>query len=223
MSAGKALAIAFRKRVLDFWFTNNRWSQVPAISAPSEEADLKRWFGSSKELDQQIREHFEEDLPHLVNDEYRYPDDLKEPEQLLACIIALDQFPRNIYRNDARAFAFDNKARELSLELIRHQVDKQLPYVERAFVYMPFEHSEKLEDQNQCVDHFKQLLDDAKQDPTASEALRNFLQFFIKFSEEHRTVIQQFGRFPHRNAVLQRPSTPEEETYLKDGGARFGQ
>lgn len=223
MSAGKALSIAFRKRVLDFWFSDDRWSQVPAKCAPAGKADLDRWFESTKEFDQQVREHFEADLPRLVNDEYRYPDDWKEPEHLLACIIALDQFPRNIYRRDARAFAFDDKAKQFSLELIQHQGHKQLPLVERTFVYLPFEHSENLEDQNKCVEYFKDSVEEAKQDPNADESLRNFLQFFIKFSTQHRKVIEQFGRFPHRNAVLQRPSLPEEEAYLKDGGARFGQ
>jgi uncharacterized protein (DUF924 family) len=82
-------AIAFRNRVLNFWFSNNRWSLVnhpPAKSASIDASDMSRWFRSSKEFDTQIRENFEDDLERLVNNEYRYPGDLDHPEHLLACI-----------------------------------------------------------------------------------------------------------------------------------------
>jgi uncharacterized protein (DUF924 family) len=226
MSLTKNLATAFSTRVLNFWFSNNRWSSLdnpPAKCAPNDELDLKRWFFSSKEFDEEIRQNFEHDLPRLMNDEYRYPDDLSHPEQILASIIALDQFPRNIYRNDARAYSFDHKARELSELLISNQADKELPYVERTFIYIPFEHSENLDDQNKCVGYYEQLYEDAKNDPNSNENLLNFLKIYIQFSGQHRDIIKQFGRFPHRNVVLNRPSVESEDAYLRDGGERFGQ
>ena len=226
MSSSKALAVAFRMRVLNFWFANNRWSSPehrPAKSAATDESDFKRWFRSSPELDKQVRDNFEADLARLTADDYRYPNDLDEPEHLLACIIALDQFPRNIYRQDPRAFSFDYKAKEYSEELIQHQGDRQLPYMDRAFVYLPFEHSENLDDQDKCVNYCQQLYDEAKQDATCDEKMLGLIQTLGKFALEHREVIQQFGRFPHRNAVLGRTSTEAEEAYLRDGGARFGQ
>jgi uncharacterized protein (DUF924 family) len=219
-------AIAFRNRVLNFWFSNNRWSTLnnpPAKSTPVDESDVLRWFDSSKEFDKQIQENFEDDLVHLINDEYRYPNDLNNPEHILACIIALDQFPRNIYRRDPRAFAYDFKARELSELLISHQGDKQLPYVERAFTYLPFEHSENLDDQNKAVRYYEELYNDAENDSTSEEAILNLLKHFIIDSEQHRNIIKQFGRFPHRNAILKRQSLESEDLYLNNGGERFGQ
>jgi uncharacterized protein (DUF924 family) len=224
MSLTKALD--FRKRVLNFWFSNNRWSSSdnpPAKSAPIDGSDLTRWFYSTKEFDQQIRDNFEDDLPRLMNDEYRYPNDLSHPEHLLACIIALDQFPRNIYRKDPRAFSYDHKAKELSQLLITHQTDKQLPYVERTLVYLPFEHSENLDDQNKCVKYSQELYDDAKNDSNANDNVLEFIKHFIKDSGQHRDIIKRFGRFPHRNEVLKRQTVESEEIYLRDGGERFGQ
>jgi uncharacterized protein (DUF924 family) len=219
-------AIAFRNRVLNFWFSNNRWSSEnhpPAKSAPIDASDISRWFRSSKEFDTQIRENFEDDLERLVNNEYRYPGDLDHPEHLLACIIALDQFPRNIYRSDARAFSYDYKAKELSELLISHQGDKQLPYVERVFAYLPFQHSENLDDQNRSVNYCQELCKDAKNDSTTSEGVLTFLNQALRSSEEHREIIQQFGRYPHRNAVLNRQTLENEDLYLRNGGAKFGQ
>jgi uncharacterized protein (DUF924 family) len=219
-------AIAFRNRVLNFWFSNNRWSTLnnpPAKSTPVDESDVLHWFDSSKEFDKQIQENFEDDLVRLINDEYRYPNDLNNPEHILACIIALDQFPRNIYRRDPRAFAYDFKARELSELLISHQGDKQLPYVERAFTYLPFEHSENLDDQNKAVRYYEELYNDAENDSTSEEAILNLLKHFIIDSEQHRNIIKQFGRFPHRNAILKRQSLESEDLYLNNGGERFGQ
>jgi len=219
-------AIDFGKRVLNFWFSNNRWSSLdkpPAKSSPIDESVLLRWFGSSEEFDKQIRENFEDDLVRLINNEYRSPDDLNHPEHLLACIIALDQFSRNIYRKDPRAFSYDYKAKELSELLIRHQGDKQLPYIERIFVYIPFEHSENLDDQNKCVNYFRELYEDAKNDSSSNESVVNFLKRFIQDAEQHRDIIQQFGRFPHRNAVLNRQPLENEDIYLRNGGERFGQ
>jgi uncharacterized protein (DUF924 family) len=219
-------AIDFGKRVLNFWFSNNRWSSLdkpPDKSAPIDESVLLRWFGSSEEFDKQIRENFEDDLVRLINNEYRYPDDLNHPEHLLACIIALDQFSRNIYRKDPRAFSYDYKAKELSELLISYQGDKQLPFIERAFIYLPFEHSENLDDQNKCVNYFRELYEDAKNDSSSNESVVNFLKRFIQDAEQHRDIIKQFGRFPHRNAVLNRQSLENEDIYLRNGGERFGQ
>jgi uncharacterized protein (DUF924 family) len=226
MSSINTSAIDFRKRVLKFWFSNNRWSSLdnpPAKSAPIDESDGLRWFSPSKEFDKQVRENFEDDLPHLVNDDYRYPGDITHPEHLLACIIALDQFPRNIYRHDARAYSYDYKAKELSKFLIANQSDKQLPYIERAFINLPFEHSENLEDQNIAVEYSQQLYDEAKNDPTSNEDVCNFIKYFVKASKQHQEIIKQFGRFPHRNAVLKRESLENEDIYLRNGGERFGQ
>lgn len=216
-------AIVFCNRVLKFWFGQQRWEQYPAKAAGIEQVDLKRWFSSTKEFDEQVKENFEEDIKRLLNNEYRYPEDFNQPEHLLACIVALDQFPRNIYRRDPQAFAFDNKARELSQILITNGQDRQLPYIERGFSYLPFEHSENLDDQNTAVEQMRRLYEEASQDPEVKEALLGVLKQFVGATEKHREIVEQFGRFPHRNSVLSRVSSEKEQAFLTSGGARFGQ
>lgn len=227
MSGGKLAAIAFRNRLLNFWFSNNRWSPenqgILNRQKPAEPGDYHQWFMSSKEFDLSVKTNFETDLDLIMNDVYRYEGDIEEPQHLLACIIALDQFPRNIYRRSSRAFVFDSKAKQLSEEMIQRGIDKSLPYVERTFIYMPFEHSENIDDQNLAVQYFEELSAEANQDPETGTNLKQMLTSFVGYAEKHRKIIQQFGRFPHRNAVLNRQSTPQEEEYLQNDGERFGQ
>ena len=132
-------------------------------------------------------------------------------------MILLDQFTRNIYRGDARAFAGDPQARELVKQGLATGLDKALTPIQRSFFYMPLEHSESLQDQDQCVALFEQLLEEVPQQGKA--VIQSSLDFAIK----HRDIIRQFGRFPHRNQAIGRSSTPEEQAYLNSGGARFGQ
>ncbi len=218
--------IAFKTRVLNFWFPDDRWGSLdhsPAKSTPVTPSQASRWFETDKEFDEQIRTLFEQDLSRLVNEEYRPADALSHPEYFLACIIALDQFPRNIYRGDARAFAFDFKARELSEMLVTTGADKQLPYIERAFAYLPFEHSESLVDQDKSVALLQQLVVEAQADPMSNENVLHFVRAVADNAVEHRDIIRQFGRYPHRNAILKRESLENEVIYLRDGGLRFGQ
>lgn len=218
--------INFPRRVLNFWFSNNRWANVdipPKKSAPIDPADPQRWFSSSKDFDQQIRDQFEGDLNLLINDNYQFINNFQTPEDLLGCVIAFDQFPRNIFRGTSRAFAYDDKAKELSQYLIQNQMDKQLPYLERSLIYLPFEHSENLNDQNQSVNYTQQLYDEAKNDSNVEKNTLDFLKVVVTYAEKHRDIIQQFGRFPHRNRVLNREMTEKEDLYLNQGGDRFGQ
>jgi uncharacterized protein (DUF924 family) len=91
------------------------------------------------------------------------------------------------------------------------------------FIYLPFEHSENLDDQNKAVRYFEELYEEAKNDSSCNESIRNFLKEVITASKKHRDIIQQFGRFPHRNKILKRVSLESEEIYLRDGGETFGQ
>jgi uncharacterized protein (DUF924 family) len=125
------------------------------------------------------------------------------PESALALIILLDQFSRNLFRDDPRAFAQDEKARGIAREALRRRFDMIAPERRRPFFYMPFMHSEALADQDLCVSLFKARL------PAS---------FNLRYAEDHRAIIARFGRFPHRNRVLGRPSTPEEIAYLESGG-----
>ena len=123
-------------------------------------------------------------------------------EGALALLIVLDQFPRNIFRGSARAFAADPLAREVATRAIARGFDREVPLAERSFFYLPFEHSESLADQERCV-----ALNRASGDADA-----------LKWAELHADIIRRFGRFPHRNAMLGRATTPEEQAFLDDGG-----
>ena len=126
------------------------------------------------------------------------------PRGTLALIILLDQFSRNLHRGSPEAFAADAKARQIARAAVAQGLDLQFGPVERLFLYLPFGHSEDLADQDESVRLFE-TLDEEQSD----------------WARRHRDVIVRFGRFPHRNAVLGRTSTPEEEAYLAEPGAGF--
>jgi uncharacterized protein (DUF924 family) len=128
---------------------------------------------------------------------------LAEPKSFLAAILVLDQFPRNMFRDDARAFATDAAALALAKRAIAEGAADKLPPKERAFIYMPFQHSEDADDQARSAELFT--------------ALGNPLN--LDFALSHQAVIERFGRFPHRNEVLGRASTEEEEAFLAKGVA----
>ncbi|MEM8603462.1 MAG: DUF924 family protein [Cyanobacteria bacterium P01_H01_bin.121] len=127
----------------------------------------------------------------------------------LALILAFDQLPRNFFRESPQAFATDTQALAIAQALVNTQQDQTLLNVQRWFVYLPFEHSENLEHQNQAVALYEQLRDDAE---SASS---------IDYAYRHQRIIQRFGRFPHRNAILGRPSTETELEFLQQPGSRF--
>jgi len=130
-------------------------------------------------------------------------------EANLALVIVLDQFSRNIFRDDARAFAQDDHARDCAEEAIERGDDLGMLPVERQFLYLPFEHSECLDDQERALDLFRSL--------DAFEETRGVSEW----ARRHHAVIARFGRFPHRNAILGRPSTPEELAFLAQPGSSF--
>jgi len=131
------------------------------------------------------------------------------PQSMLALVVILDQFSRNLYRGDARSFAQDAHALACANEALARGDDVNMLPVERQFLYMPFEHSEDLADQDRAVELMAAL--------GAFEETRGLLQW----AERHRVVIRRFGRFPHRNAVLGRASTAEEAGFLKEPGSSF--
>jgi uncharacterized protein (DUF924 family) len=137
------------------------------------------------------------------------------PESLLALILLTDQFPRNIYRDTPNAFRFDPLARKLCLEALDTGADQQLRPIQRIFAYLPLEHSESLAHQQRCVELTMAL---AQQVP---ESWHKSFEFFAGFAEKHRVIIERFGRFPHRNAILGRPSTDEELEFLQQPGSSF--
>jgi uncharacterized protein (DUF924 family) len=127
-------------------------------------------------------------------------------EGALALVVVLDQFPRNMFRGQARAFAADDKALAIAEDAVARRLDQALPALWRTFLYLPFEHAEDRATQERSVALFRSLGD--------AETLR--------YAEAHRDIVARFGRFPHRNAILGRDSTPEEAAWLAAGGETFG-
>lgn len=186
------------QEVLDFWFG------APASAERGSTRAL--WFTKSDATDTLIRTRFGNTVDGALRGELdHWSQDL---QGALALIVLLDQFTRNIHRDTPRAFAGDAAALALARRLVDAGLDRQLSLHERWFAYMPFEHAEDLPMQERSVALFRQLADEGLAEP---------LDWAIK----HRDVVARFGRFPHRNAVLGRPTTPEEETFLRQPGSRF--
>jgi uncharacterized protein (DUF924 family) len=139
------------------------------------------------------------------------------PRRRLALILLLDQFPRNVYRGTGRAFAQDDKALSLAVSGMQLGADAALDPLERMFFYMPLMHAESLQVQDESVAAFRRLLDEAPQE------LRSYFEGSLRYAQQHRELIERFGRFPHRNALVGRASTDVESDWLASGGERFGQ
>ena len=202
------LSTRLAEDVRDFWF-----GDALRGSAESNERS-KRWFTYDPEFDAQILQRF----GHLVEQAAagNLDDWMDAAESALARVIVLDQFPRNLYRHDSRAFAFDGLALAGSAAAVEHGFDLRVHPLQAAFMYLPFEHAEDLAMQQRAVALFTALQSRA---PPGSET-----QFagFAEYARKHHEVIARFGRFPHRNALLGRPSSREEQQYLEQGGERFG-
>jgi len=168
---------------------------------------LKRWFEKNAAFDDAIRARFLDLYEDAASGRIaHWP--ASAPE-CLAFVIVLDQFSRNLFRNDVRAFAADPLALETARDAIERGVDRLLLPVERQFLYLPFEHSETLEDQRRCC----ALMETLKAFPETSD--------LHEWALKHLQIIERFGRFPHRNAALERASTPEEIEYLAQPGSGF--
>jgi uncharacterized protein (DUF924 family) len=198
-----------REEILDFWF-----AETPR-DAFRIDGRMTVWFGDDPSIDKKIASLFSTDIEKASNGELE--DWAQTPRGRLALIILLDQFRRNIYRHSRKAFLKDHAVLKLTIHGMEIGHDRQLEPIERAFFYMPMQHSESLKVQEFSVRTFSTLAETVK--PT----LRATFSTFTQFAELHRDIVAQFGRFPHRNAVLGRKNTPEEEVYLDQGTPNFGQ
>ena len=185
--------------VLDFWFGAPRADASVAIDP--------RWFGKDPAFDAQIRDRF----GGLIDDACagRLVAWADAPDSALASLIVLDQFTRNATRDTPKAFAGDDRALALARRIVSAGWDLGYGAVQRWFCYLPFEHSESLADQQRSVGLFGTLAGDPEAGGGLDWAIR------------HRDVIERFGRFPHRNAILGRASTAEEVAFLAQPGSSF--
>lgn len=193
--------------ILDYWFGT--------LSGPNDFAPQRNalWFTKKITTDQEITQRFSKDLNNAASG--IYDEWASTAKGRLALIILLDQFPRNIYRNSAKAFAYDSKALDLALEGVEWNHDKYLRPIERVFFYLPFEHSESIAMQDLSIYSYRVLMDDLglENNPPLSS--------YLNYADQHREVIKRFGRFPHRNKLLGRESTTEELEFLKRPGSSF--
>jgi uncharacterized protein (DUF924 family) len=198
------------RQVRDFWF-----GKLP-MTAQALNQRLALWFPADetapavRNYDAIIRTRFGDLVEHAtLGDLASWAD---SPRRCLSLIILLDQFPRNIYRGAARAFAGDDQALSVTLAGMRSAADGALNIVERIFFYMPLQHCEAREVQDESVAAYRRLLIEAPRE------LRGAFEDTLKAAEKHRSIIERFGRFPHRNRVLERVNTREEEGWLRAGG-----
>ena len=187
------------ERVLRFWFGDP--------SDASFGQPRKQWFAKDTQFDAQVQAEF--GALHAALASGAHPEWQDQPRTCLAYVIVLDQFSRNLFRDDPRAFAHDARSLAASRQAVARGFDNQLQPIERVFLYMPFMHSEALSDQDLCITLFERMGDA----PGAPENLR--------YAKLHRDIIARFGRFPHRNHVLGRASSAEEIAFLKQPNSSF--
>lgn len=176
--------------ILRFWFIETKPEQ---------------WFQSNPDFDRTIAERFMDDYELAARGDRN--DWMETAEGCLALCILLDQFPRNMFRGTPKAFATDGRALEIARYVQSKGFDKEIDPFKRRFLYLPFEHSENLDDQKTSVSLFA--------------AMKNEDEVGYDYALRHLQVIETFSRFPHRNAILGRPSTPAEEEYLAQPGSGF--
>jgi len=186
--------------VLAFWFGRP--------GEPSQGQPHREWFSQDAGFDEAIRKRFLDCTEAALAG--RLQDWSNDQAGLLALIIVLDQFPRNLFRHQAKAFAGDPAAQQLAAMALDRAWDRQCNAVERVFLYLPFEHSESLTDQEHSLALFATL---ANEHPETAG--------FLDYARRHHEVITRFGRFPHRNAALERTSTEAEKLYLAQPGSGF--
>ncbi|MAQ70888.1 MAG: hypothetical protein CL565_01710 [Alphaproteobacteria bacterium] len=170
-----------------------------------KETQPQQWFQKNEEFDELVRERFLESYEMARKG---HLDDWKQDaDGCLALCLLLDQFPRNMFRGSPQSFASDGQALLIAKYAISKGFDQVLQPVKQRFIYLPFEHSESMTDQKRSLELFEKM---KQEDPLSYE-----------YALRHYKVIEEYGRFPHRNAILDRVSTPEEKEYLSKPGAGF--
>lgn len=198
---------AVKDELLEFWFGEN------PDDAEAAKAKAELWWGHRAETDELLQARFGAAASAAavgILDHWS-----GSPRGRLALILLLDQLPRAIHRGTPAAFAQDLDARRVAQQGLESGADKLLRPIERLFFYLPFEHSEDLADQDQSVALFRDLA------ALVQEEHRETFAGFVDYAERHREVISRFGRFPHRNAILGRESTPLEKAFLEEPASSF--
>ena len=191
-----------------YWF--------PSTAGWPDDQYGQRWFAGGEEVDDYLKTHFLGVVQTALDGGY-VAEAQRDDQLAVARIVALDQLPRNVYRGTERAFAGDTLALRGTREMMEAGRYERLTVSEKVFVLMPLEHAEELAAQEDSVRLFTELCN------TAPPEQQGMAQGWIQYATEHRDVIARFGRFPYRNKVLGRASTPEEERWLAEGANTYGQ
>ena len=207
MKTGNKTQIPEYEEVLSFWFGDD-------LDDPgSVRTASKRWFQKNRHFDAEIRSRFGT-YPDAVMagqlDEW-----LTDDQGLLGLILVLDQFPRNMYRNTPKSFAYDNAALRHALKALDRNLHQRLHPLQTVFLYLPLEHSEDIQMQERCVSGLQVL------EQERGGIWREKISGFLRYAIAHHEVIEKFGRFPHRNEMLGRDSTPAEKEFLASGKGAF--
>lgn len=195
--------------ILSFWFKEQE------LSAPQIDMRMEIWFSEDAVFDHEIEKEFADDIDAASAGKLDYW--AAQADGRLALIILIDQFRRNIYRGTPEAFSKDRLALKLCVEGAMEKKDKGLSLIQRVFFYMPLQHAESRKVQAKSVELYNRLAEAAS--PTYRETFLTIAQF----AELHKDIIDQFGRFPHRNQLLNRENTAEENEYLSTDSLEFGQ
>ncbi len=195
--------------ILSFWFKEQ------ALSAPQIDRRMDIWFGEDPVFDHEIEKEFADDVERACKGDLDHWGD--DPKGRLALILLIDQFRRNIHRNTAAAFSKDKLALKLCVEGAMHKKDRGLSPIQKVFFYMPLQHAESRKVQAKSVELYRRLAE------TVSPTYRETFETVAQFAELHKDIVDQYGRFPHRNKLLNRENTPEEAEYLAGDSPDFGQ
>lgn len=201
------------EEILAFWFGTQ------ADDALVAQAKAALWWGKNDQSDQEIRARFAELVEKAASGELAHWE--STPRGRVALILLTDQFPRCIYRDSPRAFAYDAQALACCLRGLESGHDRSLRPIERVFFYLPLEHSENIECQERSVELFRRLLEGVTAARPSDSAAAKIFEEFLDFAVRHRDIIARFGRFPHRNIILGRESTAEEAAFLNQPGSSF--
>lgn len=195
--------------VLAFWFKEHE------LSAPQIDRRMDIWFSEDPVFDHEIEKEFADEVAKASKGQLDHW--TSKSHGRLALIILIDQFRRNIYRNTAKAFSKDQLALKLCVQGAMEKADRELTPIQKVFFYMPLQHAESRKVQAKSVELYRRLAE------TVSPTLRETFMTVAQFAELHKDIIDRFGRFPHRNKLLNRENTLEENEYLAGDAPDFGQ
>lgn len=198
--------------ILNYWFGGLDDQKMIDRNSPV----VKKWFSKNEKIDREIHECFEKDFLNAKRGRYKNWED--DPRGRLALILLFDQFSRNMYRETPKMFETDFLALDLTVRAMNEALDGLFKLVERIFLYMPLMHAEDLKIQKLSLEYFGRLITESRE---KSPQNTSYYVYTFQFAQRHHDIVERFSRFPHRNAILKRESTPGELEFLRNPKSSF--